>query len=167
MIYFESDSNSEHDSHSELDSESTLCQLKWIGILTTSPGYPLEVNGDAAKPGGGTWLNSSDERLKDIQDPFDKGLDELALLNPVHFNYKENNARQHSSEKNYVGFIAQEVQELIPEAVKTGEDGYLNMDMHVLQVAMINALKELKAENDNLEKRLVALEKKLSLATVR
>lgn len=129
-----------------------------VGIRTISPGYALEVNGDAAKPGGGSWLASSDERLKDIHGSFNKGLEELALLSPRYFSYKKGNAREHSSDENYIGFTAQEVQQVFPEAVKTGDDGYLSLDMHVLNVAVINALKELKTENEKLRQRIEVLE---------
>ena len=50
-----------------------------------------------------------------------------------------------------ISFVAQEVQKVFPEAVHEGEDGLLDFNMHPVNVAMINAIKELKAENDRLK----------------
>jgi hypothetical protein len=114
-------------------------------------GYLLTVNGTAAKPGGGSWTTWSDIRLKDIQGNYEKGLKEIIALKPVKFNYKEGNACNLPSDQNYVGFIAQDVQKVFPEAVAEGKDGYLSLDVNSINVAMVNAVKELKAENDQLK----------------
>ncbi len=74
--------------------------------------------------GGGSWSNSSDARLKDITGEYSKGLDAIKKLSPVTFYYKEDNPRGLSSDQEYVGFVAQEVQEVLPEAVSKGLDGY-------------------------------------------
>jgi endosialidase-like protein/trimeric autotransporter adhesin len=122
-----------------------------IGIGTNSPNYLLEVDGSAGKPGGGSWSNSSDERFKDITGEYTYGLEEIARLNPVTFYYKTENHRGLPSDKEYIGFIAQEVQKVFPEAVSEGPDGYLDFNMHPVNVAVVNAIKELKAENDDLK----------------
>lgn len=46
-----------------------------IGIGTTFPGYMLEVAGDTAKPGGGSWSSASDSRLKDIHGEYTRGIE--------------------------------------------------------------------------------------------
>ena len=122
-----------------------------VGIGTTDPGYLLEVNGYAGKPGGGSWSNSSDIRLKDITGDYNAGLEEIVALRPVTFSYKDNNPRSLPTDEEYVGFIAQEVQEVFPEAVNEGPDGYLDFNMHPVNVAVVNAIKELKAENEALK----------------
>ena len=134
---------------------------KRVGIGTISPGYLLEVNGSAAKPGGGSWSNSSDERLKDITGEYKGGLIEILELRPVTFHYKDMNARGLPSGEEYVGFIAQEVKEVFPEAVSEGPDGYLDFNMHPVNVAVVNAIKELKDENDNLKAENDMLRKKI------
>jgi len=73
-----------------------------IGIGTNAPNYLLEVDGSAGKPGGGSWSNSSDERLKDITGEYTYGLEEIALLNPVTFYYKAENHRGLPSDKEYM-----------------------------------------------------------------
>jgi hypothetical protein len=123
----------------------------WVGINTPSPHYTLEVNGTAAKPDGGAWSNSSDGRLKDISGGYDRGLDQIASLKPVTFYYKEGNPRGLPSDEEYVGFVAQEVQDVFPKAVSEGKDGYLDFNMHRVSVAVVNAIKELKSENEALK----------------
>ena len=119
-----------------------------VGIGVSEPNYLLHVNGSAGKPGGGNWSNSSDERLKDIVGEYPSGLDEIEQLKPVIFYYKAGNPRDLPSDEKYVGFIAQEVREVFPEAVTEGQDGYLDFNMHSVNVAMVNAIKELKEDND-------------------
>ena len=72
-------------------------------------------------------------------------------LQPVRFNYKAGNSRGLPSEVEQIGFVAQEVQKVFPEAVNEGEDGLLDFNMHPVNVAMINAIKELKNDNDQLK----------------
>ena len=48
-----------------------------------------------------------------------------------------------------IGFIAQELQEVFPDWVKMGEDGYLTIDTHELPFVLVEAVKELKSQKDN------------------
>jgi hypothetical protein len=125
-----------------------------VGIGTTSPGYLLEVNGTAGKPGGGSWSNSSDIRLKDIKGDYLKGLEAINQLRPIRFRYKEDNPRGLSSDIDEIGFVAQEVKKSFPEAVSEGEDGYLDFNMHSINVAMVNAVKELSSQNVELKNKI-------------
>jgi trimeric autotransporter adhesin len=126
-----------------------------IGTSTSSVDYTLEVTGTAGKSSGGTtWANSSDIRLKDIKGDYKMGLDEILKLRTVEFSYKKDNARNLPSDTDEVGFIAQEVQEVFPEAVSEGKDGYLDFNMHPINVAIINAVKELHEENSELKEEL-------------
>lgn len=123
-----------------------------LGIGTAAPAAALHVIGNAVKTvGGGTWLTSSDLRLKNILGDYTKGLEEITSLQTVRYHYKTDNPRQLDSDEEQVGFVAQEVQKIFPEAVTEGSDGYLNFNMHAINVALVNAIKELKVENDRLK----------------
>ncbi len=129
-----------------------------VGIGTDSPGsYKLNVNGSAAKPGGGSWSNSSDRRLKNILGNYEKGLEAISKLRPVKFQYKKGNPRGLPSDESYIGFIAQEVQKVFPEAVSPDKDGYLDFNMHSINVAVVNALGELYSENKAKDKAIAEL----------
>lgn len=110
----------------------------------------LIVGGVAYKSGGGDWAASSDARLKNIDGAYTVGLEEIVSLKPVRFHYRKNNPRNEPSDRAFVGLIAQEVKEVIPEAVTMRADGYYDLDATPISYAVINAIKELKAENDAL-----------------
>lgn len=134
-----------------LNTRLTVTSTGYVGIGTTLPSYLLHVNGDAAKnSGGSSWINASDIRLKNIDGKYEKGLAEILYLNPVRFHYKDGNPRQIDSKPEQIGFIAQEVKKIFPEAVSEGNDGYLEFNMHPVLVALVNAAKQLKSENNML-----------------
>jgi len=134
----------------------------YVGIGTTSPTQALHVVGNAYKTEGGTsWATSSDIRLKNLTGTYDKGLNEIIKLEPVRYIYKKDNPRQLNSETEQVGFVAQEVQKVFPEAVSVGEDGYLDFNIHPINIAFVNAIKELKDENDALKSKVDKLESRL------
>jgi trimeric autotransporter adhesin len=133
-----------------------------VGIGTTTPSYLLEVNGSAGKPGCGSWSNSSDVRLKKITGDYSAGLNQVLGLRPVTFYYKDENPRSLPTDEEYIGFVAQEVQEIFPEAISEVPDGYLDFNMHPVNVAVVNAIKELKAENDTLKAKNASLEKEIA-----
>jgi hypothetical protein len=134
----------------------------YVGIGTTNPTYPLHVNGDAAKSSGTTaWVISSDRRLKNIHGNYEKGLSEIVALQPIKFSYKKDNPRQLPSDSELVGFVAQDVQKVFPEAVNEEADGYLDFNIHSINVAMVNAIKELKLQNGEFAKEVSDLKSRL------
>jgi hypothetical protein len=131
------------------------------GIGITSPGaYKLYCNGSAAKPGGGSWSNPSDRNLKNINGNFTRGLSEILQLSPVAYNYKVNNTMELPSDKEYIGLIAQEVEQVIPEAVEEMESGYLSVNNDPIIWTMLNAIKEQQQTIEELKVRIKELEDK-------
>lgn len=106
--------------------------------------------------------NWSDARLKNIKDDYTGGLDVIEQLQPKNFTWKAD-ASKGTEAPNQVGFIAQEVQNVLPDAVATGSDpdGTLGINQMVFTSTLVNAIKELKAENDDLKARLDDLTKRL------
>lgn len=113
-----------------------------VGVRTAVPDQALSVNGDASKTGGGSWLAFSDERLKTIKSRFTLGLNAVMKLQPVRYQYKPDNALALNSEGDHVGFGAQELQKVIPEAVTRNEQGYLMVNNDPILWTMLNAIKE-------------------------
>lgn len=137
----------------------------YVGIGTTNPDSFLSVNGSADKPGGGSWGTFSDARLKDVGGEFTHGLADLDGLQPVYYHYKSDNPLNLPSQPDYVGLVAQQVQQAIPEAVAQNRDGYLVLNNDPVIWTMLNAIKELNqkverkdAENAALKIRLDKLE---------
>ncbi len=134
-----------------------------VGPSSTNPTYTLYVNGDAGKPGGGSWTNSSDRRLKQNIKNYEDGLAEIQKIRPVTFQYNEISGYDTSQE--YVGVIAQELQEVAPYMVSENEKGYLDVNNSAMTYMLVNALQKqqefilaLQKDNDELRTRLEALE---------
>ena len=122
-----------------------------VGIGTAAPSDLLSVNGNASKPGGGTWAVFSDERLKNIKGPFTSGLNAVMRLQPIRYEYKPQNALGIRMIGQHIGFSAQNVQQVIPEAVSQTENGYLTVNNDPIIWAMLNAIKEQQAEIEKLK----------------
>jgi hypothetical protein len=134
-----------------------------VGIGTeVFPSYLLQVNGTAGKPGGGSWSNASDIRLKDVDGAYEKGLADIMRLRSIRFHYKPGNARKLPTAVEEHGFVAQEVREVFPECVSTGADGFLDFNMHAINVAMVNAVQELHAKLQRQEAKIEMLEAELA-----
>jgi len=127
-----------------------------LGVGTsTAPVDTLQVVGDArvgtgttgcVKDADGTTIAgscSSDKRLKTNIAPLDSILDRYAKLSPVSFNwrYQEYPELNLGQETQY-GLIAQEVEELFPELVKEGEDGFKKVEFNYLPIYSIQAIRE-------------------------
>ncbi len=106
--------------------------------------------------GNQAWTNASDERLKKNISTITNGLDKVLKLRGVNFQWKEGDTEAHN-----IGFIAQEVLEVVPEVVKQNADGYYTLSEGSMSAVLVEAIKELKAENDDLKARLEKLEAKL------
>jgi uncharacterized delta-60 repeat protein len=133
-----------------------------VGIGTSSTSFTLEVNGTAAKTGGGSWDTTSDMRLKDnIEDAdLDKCYDLVKTLKLRRFSWKDE--VESVRDKNVVGWIAQEVEEVIPKAITTVDHKYgiddvkfLNPDQ--IYAAMYGAIQKLIEDKERLEAKIEEL----------
>jgi hypothetical protein len=88
-----------------------------VGIGTSSPSYTLHVNGTAYATGAAGAL--SDIRRKQCIQPLSKGLAEVMRLNPVEFAWKDEYVNDCGMIGIQLGFIAQEVQEILPTNILT------------------------------------------------
>lgn len=129
-----------------------------VGIGTTVPDLRLSVSGDADKSaGGGSWQVFSDERLKNIKGNFNSGLKAVMQLQPIRFQYKQDNALGLQSEKENVGFGAQTLQKVVPEAVTKNSNGYLMVNNDPILWTMLNAIKEQQKEIEQLKGQIKQL----------
>jgi len=130
-----------------------------VGIGTSIPDQKLTVNGGASKPGGGSWAVFSDQRLKTIKGTFTAGLNAVMQLQPIRYEYRQDNALGLRSEGEHVGFGAQEVQKIIPEAVTKNDKGYLLVNNDPILWAMLNAIKEQHAQITSQQQQVEDLKK--------
>ena len=117
-----------------------------IGIGTTAPDQLLSVNGNASKTGGGSWAVFSDVRLKDIKGEFQPGLKAVMQLKPLRYEYRADNPLKLRADGEQIGFSAQDLQKVIPQAVSKSESGYLMVNNDPIMWTMLNAIKEQQKE---------------------
>jgi hypothetical protein len=98
----------------------------------------------------GSWVNYttvSDGRLKTNIVPVTHGLEIINKLNPVFYDWDRANPKSSGfAEKHQVGFIAQEVEEVLPEVVNQGEDSYRSLEYGKIVSVVVAALKELSSQ---------------------
>ena len=124
-----------------------------VGINTTSPGFKLEVNGSAGKPGGGTWSVSSDRRLKKNISRLEGSLDKLMQLQGVTYEYIDSQSINELAGQR-IGMIAQEVEDVFPDWVDERHDGYKAVTFRGFEALTVEALRELRNEKDEQITRL-------------
>ncbi len=94
------------------------------------------------------FYTPSDKNWKDNVVPISDALDKIISISGNTFDWNEK-APQSGKD---VGVIAQEIQEVLPEAVSEREDGHLSVSYQKLVPLLIEAIKELKQEIDDLKK---------------
>jgi hypothetical protein len=96
--------------------------------------------------------NSSDIKLKTSICPITYGLNEVSQLNPVSFYWCDNEKNRRGSDRQ-VGFIAQEVKPIIPEAVGQGADGIYSLDPNKIIPILVKSIQDLTKRVEELEKK--------------
>lgn len=139
-------------------------------MVNGSGGNFLVQNNSAFKPGGGVWATLSDARIKNVTGEYEAGLDEVLQLRPVTYTYKGNDTptadgvspHRHAAQsgKAFVGFVAQELEQILPGMVSQRE-GFIDgekatdirdVDVSSLLYALVNCVKQLKAEIEALKR---------------
>jgi hypothetical protein len=110
----------------------------------------VQVNGDLNVTGDITAFFTSDQRLKDNITPIEDPLTKVLSISGNTYVWNEKSGK----EGNDVGVIAQEVLEVLPEAITTRDNGYLAVSYEKLVPLLIEAIKELSSKVENLEQRL-------------
>ncbi|HEX41073.1 MAG TPA: tail fiber domain-containing protein [Phycisphaerales bacterium] len=97
---------------------------------------------------------TSNARLKAVGGPFDCGLSAICGLEPVRYQYLKDNPLGLPCDIDRVGVVAQDLLDVLPDAVVGGEDGYLRVNHDAILFTLVNAVRQLKAQNDALTARL-------------
>ncbi len=136
-----------------------------------SPSGGLSVGTTADANTGGIYATGvitayySDERLKNVSGRIENALDKVNSLSGVYYTNNEvANEHGYNSEETQVGVLAQQVKEVLPEIVKAAPfdldadgksksgENYMTVQYERLVPLLIEAIKELKAEVDELKK---------------
>ena len=127
---------------------------------TSTSTYSFYVSGAGQIHAVQTSISSlSDERLKENIVDLDTGLDEVMALKPRKFDWKEGEG---SGEKNVTGFIAQEVETVLPNLIGDFEHDDLNdaksVKMGDMVPTLVKAIQEQQTLIESLTARIAALE---------
>lgn len=115
--------------------------------------YNLNVYGNGNAEFRGVLTQNSDIRLKKDITPLHGSLAQLIRLNGYHYYWKDealDNGLQ-------TGLLAQEVQQLFPELVKTNKEGILSINYSGLIPVMIESIKEQQQQIDRQQQQIDAL----------
>jgi hypothetical protein len=120
---------------------ASVVQVGDISVTTTSTSY----------------TTTSDIRLKTDIAPIADATDKLMAMNPVSHKWKAE-----PDADAVVGFIAQEMQEIVPEAVSKGdsEDDMWSMDYGRITPVLVAALQDAHKKIEQLEQRIADMETK-------
>jgi Chaperone of endosialidase len=135
----------------------------WTGGGGTSLRMTINSSGSIGAPSGTNIYNASDIRLKQNISTIETGLDKILALNPVKFNWIDGFEPTEDG-KDMLGFIAQEVKQIIPEAVEDfsknsltiGEtiiDNPLRVNEKFIIPVLVKAIQELEARIKQLESK--------------
>ncbi len=122
---------------------------------TADSSYHLKVGGDVLAT---NFHTPSDKNLKTRIVRIDRPLDKISKLNGVYYYWDKNKAGTFYTEERQVGLIAQDVEKVLPELVKQREDGTKTVDYSHSVGLIVEAIKELKKENEALRRRIHILE---------
>ncbi len=131
--------------------------LAVTGLIT---GNNITSNGTitAASMTSGAYYHSSDARLKTDIHPINGALDKVLALHGVEFNWKKDGRAD-------MGVVAQNVAQVFPNIVTKNESGVMAVEYDSLVGPMIEAIRDLKAQNDDL--RAQVKEIRVSMQTLK
>ena len=120
-----------------------------VGIGTNHPQAQLDVAGNVKCSG---VQEVSDARLKtDIQPIYD-ALCKIERLQGVCFRWNDHAESVGATPGDkQIGVVAQDVEQVFPELVSTPENGYKSVDYTKLTAVLIEAVKELRAQNEKMQ----------------
>ena len=114
----------------------------------------LSASADIVTDGDVIAFNASDMRLKNNLKVIEGALDKIDGIAGYEFDWNDNSpgwARQRGHD---VGVVAQEIEKIHPEIVEERKNGYLGVDYKRLVPLLIQSIKELKQEVEELKKKV-------------
>ncbi|MBC7397997.1 MAG: tail fiber domain-containing protein, partial [Bdellovibrionales bacterium] len=137
-----------------------------VGIGTKTPSYTLHVNGSVA--GTGAYNALSDIRLKTNIKPLEGVIEKLAGLHGITYTWKD--PVKMKDDREQIGFIAQDVKKVFPQAVTLQNDGFMSVAYSMIIPPTVEAVKliyakvlQLEANFQKADSRVAALEKENEL----
>lgn len=128
-------------------------QLDSLGVGTPASG----TSGEIRATNNVTAFYSSDRKFKENIKPIEDALNKVTAIGGKTFDWTDAYIEEHGGEDGYFvsksdfGVIAQDVQTVFPQAVRTRDDGSLAVDYEKLSALAFAAISELKSRVEKLE----------------
>jgi hypothetical protein len=132
----------------------------FIGMGNSAPTVRLQVTGDII---ANSIAGSSDARFKTNISPITNSLQKVLALRGVHFNWNTTAFPERMfSDKKTIGFIAQEVEKVVPEIVQTENtpEHYKSVHYDKVVALLVEAIKEQQKQINQLQKQVKILRQK-------
>jgi hypothetical protein len=113
-----------------------------IGASASTGAFLLTVLGTAGKPGGSTWSDTCDRRLKANIVPVDDALALVTRFAPVTFDWTEP-VHAAALPGRQFGFVADDMEGVLPQWVGESSDGYKTLDMVGMDALLVRAIQQL------------------------
>ena len=114
----------------------------------------ISASGDIVADGDIIAYNASDNRLKDNVKVIEGALDKIDGINGYEFDWNDKSPGWAQQRGHDVGVLAQEIQKIHPEVVAERKNGYLGVDYKRLVPLLIQSVKELRSEVEELKKKV-------------
>ena len=137
---------------------ATSCVImNGLGVGTAAPGEKLEVIGNTKTSG---IFITSDRRLKSNIKELSSGLKAVMSLHPVSYDKKFSLSPEEKGTIHENGFIAQELQQVVPELVKEGNDDNKTLSVNYTSLipVLTKAIQEQQAQIETLKQKIAELE---------
>lgn len=115
----------------------------------------ISASADIVAEGDVIAYYTSDIRLKDNLQIIEGSLDKIGKINGYEFDWNEKAPGWARERGHDVGVIAQEVEKVLPEVVQKRKSGYLGVDYKRIIPLLIESVKELKQEIEDLKKKVI------------
>jgi hypothetical protein len=140
--------------NNDIEIGSANSGIREIAFWNAGGGFLMDIR-------AGKVSQQSDAKLKTNIRPLTDVLEKLEQIRGVSFEWNDmSRSPSHPTGAREIGVIAQEVEAIFPELTTTwGAEGYKAVDYGRLAAVLVEAVKELRAENGTLQSRLEALER--------
>jgi hypothetical protein len=164
------------DNSSSLDNALVVQKDGLVGIGVNLPSFRIDLPNTTSAYGRGranAWYTYSDKRLKTSQQSIDYGIKTIMRLNPKRYTQKSGSfvdgklklSKDNKNQDNTIGFIAQELYEIVPEAVYRPVDensDFWSIDYEKLIPVLTSAIQEQQKMIDQLKEDIVKLQKEVT-----
>ncbi len=140
-----------------VDNTSTITALQLDMSEAGDAYFNNDISGSTIRASGDVIAyNSSDERLKDNIEYIHNPLNKIHKIGGYTFDWNEKQQVYHGHD---VGVLAQEIEEVLPEAVRDRSGGYKGVQYDKIIPLLIEGIKELKEKVKHIEENCDCLKK--------